>query len=128
MNCVCCGGALLTESGRMVCEQCEEGKTVSEVPVETVCELMLEKFGEDAQIDVCIEEMSELTKELIKYKRSKLHFREKEATSREHVVEELSDVLFMVEYLKIIFGISELEIEKKIIEKAKRTKGGYTNQ
>jgi NTP pyrophosphatase (non-canonical NTP hydrolase) len=128
MNCVCCGATLLTESGRIVCRQCEEGQTVREFTVETVCELMLEKFGEDSQIDVCIEEMSELTKELIKYKRSKLHFREKEATSREHVVEEISDVLFMVEYLKIIFGISELEIEKKIVEKAKRTKWRYIDQ
>ena len=40
---------------------------------------MLDKFGEDSQIDVAIEEMSELTKELIKYKRSKIHFREKQA-------------------------------------------------
>ena len=39
--------------------------------VQTTISDMLEKFGEDSQIDVAVEEMSELIKELIKYKRSK---------------------------------------------------------
>lgn len=86
---------------------------------------MLEKFGEDSQIDVAVEEMSELIKELIKYKRSKLHFREKQAASREHVVEEIGDVMFMMEYLKRIFGISEEEVEQIVQEKAYRTKRRY---
>ena len=86
---------------------------------------MLNKFGEDSQIDVCIEEMSELTKELVKYKRSKIHFREKQAASREHVVEEIGDVLFMVEYLKEIFGVTDEEIQKTILQKAQRTKERY---
>ena len=46
--------------------------------VDGVVTAMLEKFGEDSQIDVAIEEMSELIKELVKYKRSKLHFRERQ--------------------------------------------------
>ena len=88
---------------------------------------MLEKFGEDSQIDVAIEEMSELTKELIKYKRSKIHFREKQAASREHVVEEIGDVMFMMEYLKRIFGVTEIEIQQTVVQKAKRTKERYIN-
>lgn len=96
-----------------------------EVDADEVINRMLEKFGEDSQIDVAIEEMSELTKELIKYKRSKLHFRERQVSSREHVIEEISDVLFMFEYLKMIFGISETEIEKQIKIKAGRTKERY---
>ena len=86
---------------------------------------MLEKFGEDSQIDVAVEEMSELIKELIKYKRSKIHFREKQAASREHVVEEIGDVLFMMEYLKKIFSISDEEVKRIIEEKASRTKRRY---
>lgn len=86
---------------------------------------MLEKFGEDSQIDVAVEEMSELIKELIKYKRSKIHFREKQAASREHVVEEIGDVMFMMEYLKQIFGISGDEIDRIVEQKAERTKGRY---
>lgn len=88
---------------------------------------MLEKFGEDSQIDVAIEEMSELIKELIKYKRSKIHFREKQAASREHVVEEIGDVMFMMEYLKRIFGVTEIEIQQTVVQKAKRTKERYIN-
>ena len=88
---------------------------------------MLNKFGEDSQIDVSIEEMSELIKELIKYKRSKIHFREKQAASREHVVEEIGDVMFMMEYLKKIFGVTEIEIQQTVVQKAKRTKERYIN-
>lgn len=93
--------------------------------VNGVIEKMLEKFGEDSQIDVAVEEMSELIKELIKYKRSKIHFREKQAASREHVVEEIGDVLFMLEYLKKIFGITEGDIDKIVIHKAMRTAERY---
>lgn len=86
---------------------------------------MIQKFGEDSQIDVAIEEMSELIKELIKYKRSKIHFRERQAASRDHVVEEIGDVMFMIEYLKIIFNISDKDIQEIVLEKAKRTRERY---
>ena len=85
---------------------------------------MVQKFGEDSQIDVAVEEMSELIKELIKYKRSKIHFREKQATSRDHVVEEIGDVMFMMEYLKRIFNIND-EIQRIIVSKVIRTKERY---
>ena len=88
---------------------------------------MLEKFGEDSQIDVAIEEMSELIKELVKYKRSKIHFRERQATSRANVVEEISDVAFMLEYLKKIFEISDEEIDDMVLIKASRTERRYLN-
>jgi NTP pyrophosphatase (non-canonical NTP hydrolase) len=91
----------------------------------SVVNSMLDKFGEDSQIDVSIEEMSELIKELIKYKRSKIHFRERQAASREHVVEEIGDVMFMMEYLKAIFCISDDEIKNIIALKAVRTKARY---
>ena len=95
--------------------------------IENTISGMLDKFGEDSQIDVAIEEMSELTKELIKYKRSKIHFRERQASSRDHVVEEISDVLFMIEYLKKIFNISEKDLQSEIAAKARRTKERYLN-
>ena len=93
--------------------------------IEEVIRQMLSKFGEDSQIDVAIEEMSELTKELIKYKRSKIHFREKQASSREHVVEEIADVMFMLEYLIEIFGVDMDQLQKTILAKANRTKERY---
>ena len=90
-----------------------------------VVSLMLDKMGEDFEIDVAVEEMAELTKELLKYKRSKVLDREKQAASRDHVVEEIGDVMFMFEYLKTIFKISEEEIQDIICKKAKRTKERY---
>lgn len=86
---------------------------------------MIETFGEDSQIDVCIEEMSELIKELIKYKRSKIHENEKQNARREHVIEEMGDVIFTIESLKIIFGISDEEVKEIVAKKAKRTKERY---
>lgn len=93
--------------------------------VENVIREMLSKFGEDSQIDVAIEEMSELTKELIKYKRSKIHFREKQAASREHVTEEIADVVFMLEYLIEIFDIDLVQLQKIVAKKVQRTKERY---
>lgn len=84
---------------------------------------MLEKFGCDSQLDVMIEEMSELTKEIIKYKRSKIH--STEVYNRSHMVEELSDVLFMAETLKTEFDISDKEIQDIICAKAERTAERY---
>lgn len=96
--------------------------------VNKVIEEMLLKYGEDSQIDVAIEEMSELIKELIKYKRSKIHSREKEMASREHVVEEFGDVVFMFEYLRKIFNISQEEVYNIICQKAARTKQRYLDE
>lgn len=93
--------------------------------VEYVICRMIDKYGENSQIDVAIEEMSELIKELIKYKRSKIYAREKAAASREHVVEELGDVCFMMEYLKKIFNITDAEIRQIVQEKAERTAVRY---
>lgn len=90
-----------------------------------VIQSMIDKYGENSQIDVAIEEMSELVKELIKYKRSKVYSRERANSNREHVVEELGDVLFMMEYLKKIFNISESEVNRIIADKAIRTKERY---
>ena len=86
---------------------------------------MIDRFGEDSQIDVCIEEMSELTKELIKYKRAKIHEAEKNNSRVEHVLEEIGDVMFMFEYMKYIFNLNDEEIKKIVEVKAKRTAERY---
>lgn len=95
--------------------------------IESVIEVMLTKFGQDSQIDVCIEEMSELTKALIKERRTRLYNREKTfaAASKEDIKEELADVLFMIEYLKKIFGFTDEELNHIVEKKAERTKSRY---
>ena len=60
-------------------------------------------FGDHAQIDMAIEEMSELTKELLKDRRGK--------ENRSDIAMEMADVYIMLEQLKFIFGIDETELK-----------------
>ena len=64
------------------------------------------KNGVQAQVDVAIEEMSELIKALLKYRRggsdNKLHA---------DIIEEIADVEIMLEQLKII-NLCDSEVEK----------------
>ena len=52
-------------------------------------------FGEDIQIDVAIEELSELIKELCKHKRG--------CGDKMHIAEEMADVKIILQELEIIF-------------------------
>lgn len=61
----------------------------------------LEYYGNDPQVDVAIEEMSELIKELLKNRRGK--------ENRSMIADEMADVYIMLEQLKFIFGINETE-------------------
>ncbi len=60
-----------------------------------VYEEAIKKYGSELQIQVAIEEMSELTKELCKDIRGN--------GVREHIVEELADATIMLEQLRLIF-------------------------
>ena len=58
-------------------------------------------FGENAQIDMALEEMSELTKALLKYRR---YFGTDETSQRlKDVREEIADVYIMLAQLEILF-------------------------
>lgn len=84
---------------------------------------MLHKYGEDSQIDVAIEEMSELTKELLKYRRTKIHAQEK--IDLQNVFWEIADVTIMLEYLKIIFNLNEVMLQNMVGMKLERTRRRY---
>jgi transcriptional regulator with XRE-family HTH domain len=79
-----------------------------------IYEEAVETFGINSRIDLCIEEMSELTQALCKYKRGLLH----------NVEEEMVDVGIMLEQLKLIFNphmikgykYSKIERLRKTIE------------
>jgi NTP pyrophosphatase (non-canonical NTP hydrolase) len=55
-----------------------------------------DKCGKDVQLTIVIEELSELAKEICKYKRG--HY------NLESIAEELADVEIMCEQLRFIFG------------------------
>lgn len=74
----------------------------------------IDLYGEKAQKLMAIEEMSELTKEICKDFRGKLN--------REHLVEEMADVLITIEQLAIIYEISDVAIFDACYEKIERLK------
>ena len=74
----------------------------------------IELYGEKTQKLMAIEEMSELTKEICKDFRGKLN--------REHLVEEMADVLITIEQLAIIYEISDVAIFDACYEKIERLK------
>lgn len=77
-----------------------------------IYEEAVKTFGNDSRIDLCIEEMSELTQALCKYKRGLLH----------NVEEEMVDVEIMLEQLKLIFNPYMLEGYKySKIERLRKT-------
>lgn len=64
--------------------------------------------GASTEVDVAIEEMSELTKELVKHRRGKRNIL--------HIAEEIADVEIMLEQLKMIFKCSDLVSEQTDIK------------
>ena len=62
----------------------------------------LNEWGYDAQSLMCIEEMSELTKALCKYKR----FNKEQASLeiKQNILEEIADVLNTAEQMQFYFG------------------------
>ncbi len=63
-------------------------------------------FGKDKQQVVAIEEMAELTQQLSKF------VIDHPKKSRENVVEEYTDVLIMLNQIRIIFEITDTEVEQ----------------
>lgn len=76
----------------------------------------IEYFGETKQQTVCIEEMAELTQQLCKF------MIDHPNKSREKLVEEYVDVLIMLNQMKIIFNITDEEIENGKVFKMARLK------
>lgn len=86
---------------------------------------MIEKYGEDSQLDIVVEELSELTKEVIKYKRKKSH---NETHDISNLKEELADSLVVQEILFSILeqqGVTREDVINTAKEKQKRTKERY---
>ncbi len=77
----------------------------------------IEVWGVDAQIKMCIEEMSELTKELCKNYRDKF---KDTPEQKEKICSEIADVLNTVEQMQHIFGKDRVDAIRE--EKIERTK------
>lgn len=70
-----------------------------------VLQQAINTYGKTSQVDMAIEEMSELTKALLKERRISKAFNSKEIKeAREHIYEETADVIIMLLQLYLIFG------------------------
>lgn len=74
----------------------------------------IKTYGKKAQKLMAIEEMSELTKEICKDFRGKLN--------REHLIEEIIDVIITIDQLIMMYEISKEEIVSMCIRKMNRLK------
>lgn len=75
------------------------------------CNTIANHYGKNSQILIAIEELSELTKELCKYKRN--------YNRRNELIEEIADVEIMIEQLKCLFDI-HTEVSNEIDYKLER--------
>lgn len=85
-----------------------------------VLQAAVETYGKEAQVDMAIEEMSELTKALLKHRRAE-HSPEAwdYEKTRQNILEEMADVIIMLLQLVIIYGGRE-DIRKDIVYKVER--------
>ena len=78
----------------------------------------IDTYGEEAQMDMCIEEMSELTKAILKLRRyKKAHEGNYSKELYNDVVEEIADVSIMLDQMLMIFDCHEdvhMQQHKKI--------------
>lgn len=80
-------------------------------------------YGAEAQVDMAIEEMSELTKALLKYRRKEAQGSKGLEAARENILEEVADVIIMLTQLIMIYGGRDLvqeTIENKVDRQIKR--------
>ena len=87
------------------------------IAVENVLKDAVAVFGEEMQINVAIEELSELIKELCKHKRG--------CGDKMHIAEEMADVKIILEELEIIFDNSR-RVETWYEDKKERLKWQVT--
>ena len=82
----------------------------------TYARAAVQKFGMDAQIDMAIEEMTELTKALLKHRRARKydHSVTPSIKTSDNIQEEMEDVRIMLAELDCIFGRSPQWAEKKL--------------
>ena len=72
----------------------------------------IEIYGKDMQLNVAIEELSELIKEICKNKRG--------SNNRKNIIEEMADCYIMLEQVAIIFDISNHDINEVVSYKIER--------
>lgn len=97
-----------------------EGRHLSNQNIKDFTHKIADNYTIDSQIDIAIEEMSELIKELIKYRKT---YRQDNIPGKydfSTIIEEYANVEIMLEQLKYLFSLSDEDIEQAIKEKLRR--------
>ncbi len=79
----------------------------------------IEIYGAETQLNVAIEEFSELIKEICEHKRY--------MDNTEAIIEEMADCYIMLEQMKMIFGLGSTVIPDAMDKKIKRLKSRLTD-
>ena len=83
------------------------------IPINSyVVQRSIEHYGKDVQSTVCMEECAELTQAISKEKRGK--------SDKDHLAEEMADVIICIEMLKQIYNITDDEIYSWVKTKQER--------
>lgn len=88
---------------------------------QVVLKQVISTWGIDAQHDMAIEEMSELTKAILKFRRAKTY--EQKIECENNIIEEIADVKIMIAQLEMMFvdgGIDAPLVQEIIDSKIKR--------
>ena len=72
----------------------------------------IQHYGQDNQSTVCMEECAELIQAISKAKRGKIE--------KNNMEEEIADVLICIEMLKLMYSLSDSNIDKWILKKQQR--------
>ena len=83
---------------------------------EKILEKALNKYGAKRYEDIAIEEMSELTKALLKHRRAGEIGEYNLSETMSGIVEELADVEICLEYLKLIYSQTEPDFNERVNE------------
>lgn len=83
-----------------------------EINEQYVLKQAIDIFGMDMQLNVAVEELSELTKEICKYKRGNKNL--------SNIIEEMADCYIMLDQIRIMFELGSTVIKDKIHEKIER--------
>lgn len=87
---------------------------------ERIMQQAIETYGVQAQCDVAIEEMAELTKAIVKIRRVADDYGKTQA-ALENLLEEIADVDIMIEQMKIMWGPKPVEeYRRKKLERLDR--------
>lgn len=84
-----------------------------DIAAHNIMQRAIDTYGRQAQIDVAIEEMAELTKALLKTRRVSDDDHDAHVRADIHVIEEIADVEIMIDQLKIMYGEPHVDAVRK---------------